>query len=168
MKLSILLLSLVGVLASAAGVATKLPVAAQNVTAQGEVKMQKAVGTFSVKMQPQGSLDSEPSTALARMTLDKEFAGDLAGVGKGEMLTAITGTKGSAGYVAIERFAGTLHGRKGSFVFQHSGRMNRGAQQLAIDVVPDSGTAELAGISGALKINIVDGQHFYEFEYSVP
>jgi hypothetical protein len=130
--------------------------------------MKKATGTFEVKLQPQANLDSEAGAALARLSLDKQFVGDLVGVGRGEMLSAVTSTKGSAGYVAIERFNGTVHGRKGSFVFQHSGQMNRGAQQLAISVVPDSGVDELLGITGVFKINIVDGKHFYEFEYSLP
>ncbi len=84
------------------------------------------------------------------------------------MLTAVTSTKGSAGYVAIERVTGTLHGRTGSLVFQHSGTMNRGAQELSITVVPDSGTEEFTGISGRFTINVVDGVHHYEFEYSLP
>jgi hypothetical protein len=92
----------------------------------------------------------------------------LVATGKGEMLTALTGTQGSAGYVAIERVTGTLHGRTESFVFQHSGSMSRGAQQLSITVVPDSGTDELAGIRGTFRLNIVEGKHFYEFEYSLP
>ena len=84
------------------------------------------------------------------------------------MLTAMTPTKGSAGYVAIERVTGTLHGRAGSFVFQHSGTMDRGAQQLSITVVPDSGTGELAGIGGRFTLQIVDGKHLYDFAYTLP
>ena len=84
------------------------------------------------------------------------------------MLTALTPTQGSAGYVAIERFTGTLHGRSGSFVFQHSGTMDRGAQQLAITVVPGSGTGALAGLSGRLQIHISPGQHAYTFDYVLP
>ena len=86
----------------------------------------------------------------------------------GEMLTALTPVKSSAGYVAIERVTGTLHGRSGSFVFQHSGRMNRGAQQLSITLVPDSGSGDLIGLAGTFKLNVVDGKHSYEFEYSLP
>ncbi len=127
-----------------------------------------AKGTFVVEMKPQ----TEPSTAegvsLGRMSLDKRFDGDLVATGKGEMLTALTPLKGSAGYVAMERVTGTLQGRSGSFVFQHSGTMDQGAQRLSITVVPGSGTGALAGISGALRINITDGRHFYEFEYSLP
>ena len=81
------------------------------------------------------------------------------------MLTALGAVKGSAGYVAIERVSGTLHGRSGTFVFQHVGTMDKGAQQLSITVVPDSGTDALAGISGVFRINIVEGKHFYEFDY---
>jgi hypothetical protein len=84
------------------------------------------------------------------------------------MLTAMTGTEGSAGYVAMERVTGTLHGREGSFVLQHTGTMNRGAQQLSIAVVPDSGTGKLAGIAGTFAIRIEDGRHYYDFEYSLP
>jgi hypothetical protein len=84
------------------------------------------------------------------------------------MLTALTAVEGSAGYVAMERFTGTLHGRRGSFVLQHSGTMQRGTQQLAITVVPDSGTGELAGVAGTFHLEIVDGEHRYRLEYSLP
>jgi hypothetical protein len=80
----------------------------------------------------------------------------------------MTPVKGSAGYVAIERFTGSLMGRSGSFVFQHSGSMNQGAQQLSITVVPDSGTGALKGLAGQFKIRIENGQHFYEFDHSLP
>jgi hypothetical protein len=135
---------------------------------EGSVQMNKATGAFEVQMQPLGALDSVAGVPLARLSLAKQFAGDLVGEGHGEMLTARTQTQGSAGYVAMERFTGTLQGRKGSFVFQHSAQMNRGAPQMSITVVPDSGTEALAGITGVFKINIVEGKHFYEFEYSLP
>ncbi len=91
-----------------------------------------------------------------------------AATGRGEMLTALTPVRGSAGYVAIERVTGTLHGRAGSFVFQHTGTMRQGAQRLSISVVPDSGTGALAGLEGDFKLTVVDGRHLYEFEYSLP
>jgi hypothetical protein len=84
------------------------------------------------------------------------------------MLTAVTEVKGSAGYVAVEKVSGTLHGLKGSFVLQHIGTMKRGVQQLSITVVPDSGTDELCEIEGTFRIEIVEGKHYYEFEYSLP
>ncbi|MEO5989342.1 MAG: DUF3224 domain-containing protein [Candidatus Eisenbacteria bacterium] len=124
-----------------------------------------ATGPFEVQMQ---SLEQTPSATgggLGRMSLDKQFQGDLEGVGKGQMLTAMSEVKGSAGYVAIEHVTGTLHGRSGSFVLQHSGLMDRGAQQLAITIVPDSGTGELAGITGTLRIRIEERKHFYDLEY---
>ncbi len=83
------------------------------------------------------------------------------------MLSAGTSVKGSAGYVAMEQVTGSLHGRSGSFVLQHYGIMNRGAPQLTVTVVPDSGTGELAGLAGTLAIKIVDGKHFYEMEYTL-
>ena len=128
----------------------------------------RATGTFEVVMQPLSEPDVAPRTTLGRLSLDKQFHGDLDAVGKGEMLTALTGVEGSAGYVAIERVTGTLNGRKGSFVFQHAGIMSRGYQQLSISVVPDSGTEQLTGISGVFSLTIVDGKHVYAFDYSLP
>jgi hypothetical protein len=102
------------------------------------------------------------------MSINKVFMGDLEGSSKGEMLSAVTSVKGSAGYVAMERVTGTLHGLSGSFALQHSGTMNRGEPQLSVTVVPDSGTGELVGLSGKLQIIIAAGKHSYEFEYSIP
>ncbi|MDT7834903.1 DUF3224 domain-containing protein [Aquabacterium sp. OR-4] len=127
-----------------------------------------ATGSFEVQMTPQGSPEGAEGHQLGLLLLNKRFSGDLAGTGSGRMLTALTATPGSAGYVAIERFSGTLHGRSGSFVFQHSGSMSAGAQQLSITVVPDSGTGELSGLRGAFKIQIEAGVHRYSFDYTLP
>lgn len=127
-----------------------------------------AAGTFEVSMKPQSPPEQLPSVSLGRMALEKQFFGDLVATGKGEMLTAVTQTKGSAGYVAIEQVTGELQGRRGSFVFQHSGIMSQQGQNLSITVVPDSGADQLTGISGKFTIKIVEGKHFYEFEYELP
>ena len=100
------------------------------------------------------------------MSIDKQFAGDLAGTSQGEMLSVGTAVEGSAGYVAMEQVTGTLEGRSGTFALQHSGTLNRGAQALSISVVPDSGTGQLAGISGSMSIRIDGGKHSYDFEYT--
>ena len=127
-----------------------------------------AKGSCTVELKPQAEPNAADGVSLGRLSLDKRFEGDLIAAGKGEMLTALTAVKGSAGYVAIERVTGTLHGRSGSFVFQHAGTMNQGVQQLSIGVVPGSGTGALTGITGTFTLNIVDGKHLYEFEYSLP
>ena len=127
--------------------------------------MARAGGTFEVKVVPRG--DQAVDANLGRMTIEKQFHGDLEATSKGEMLTAGTGVKGSAGYVAIERVAGVLQGRSGSFALQHSGTMTRGAPQLAISVVPDSGTDQLAGLAGNMTIEITDGKHSYNFDYTL-
>jgi len=103
------------------------------------------------------------------MALEKQLSGDLTatGKGKGTMLAALTAVQGSGGYVAIEHVSGTLHGRRGSFALQHIGTMTRGAPHLIITVIPDSGTDELVGLTGTFEINIVDGKHLYDFEYSL-
>jgi hypothetical protein len=126
----------------------------------------QASGTFEVKMNPL-SEDKADGASLGRLSLDKQFQGDLAATSKGEMLTAMTAVKGSAGYVAIERVSGTLHGREGSFVLQHSGTATRGAQQLSVSVVPDSGSGQLVGITGRMTIKIAEGKHMYELEYTL-
>jgi hypothetical protein len=126
-----------------------------------------AKGTFEVKLNPQVD-DKIGDPTLNRMSIDKQFQGDLQGTSKGQMLAAGTETKGSAGYVALERVDGTLRGRTGTFALQHSGTMTRGVPQLSITVVPDSGTGQLVGLTGKMSINIVDGKHFYEFEYALP
>lgn len=126
----------------------------------------QATGNFEVKLDPQSLSTPGQEAAIGRMSIDKQFRGDLEAVSKGEMLMVMTETRGSAGYVAIERITGTLHGRAGSFVLQHSGTMNRGAQTLICTVVPDSGTGELAGISGRMAIDVSAG-HAYTFDYDI-
>ncbi|MBZ5722414.1 MAG: DUF3224 domain-containing protein [Acidobacteriia bacterium] len=126
-----------------------------------------AGGTFDVKLNPLTLDDKVADATLGRMSIDKQFHGDLEGTSKGEMLSAATSVKGSAGYVAIERVSGTLGGRSGSFVLQHSGTMTRGTPQLTITVVPDSGTGQLVGLAGRMTIKIDNGKHSYEFEYTL-
>lgn len=135
-------------------------------TTQKEAIVSKhASGAFEVKVAPQVDDKAEPT--LGRMSLDKQFHGDLEASSKGQMLAMMSEIQGSAGYVAMERVNGKLHGRSGSFALQHSGTMTRGTPQLIITVVPDSGTGELAGLTGTMTINIVDGKHFYEFDYTI-
>ena len=122
-----------------------------------------ASGEFDVKLAAQLTQDK----SLGRLLIDKQVRGDLTGSSKGEMLSAATEVKGSAGYVAIEKVTGALQGRSGTFVLQHSGTMNRGDGQLSVTVVPDSGTGELQGIKGRMTIRIAGGKHSYEFEYSI-
>lgn len=125
--------------------------------------MSRASGTFEVKLSPQSDADN----TVGRMSIDKQFQGDLVGTSKGQMLMAGTGVEGSAGYVAIEKVEGTLGGRSGSFFLQHSGTMTRGVGELSIAVIPDSGTGELVGLSGRMNIIIAGGAHSYEFEYEL-
>ena len=123
-----------------------------------------AAGPFEVKLTPQPPGED---AVLSRLTLDKKFHGDLEATGKGQMLAFSASVKDSAGYVAMEQVAGTLQGRQGTFVLQHSGTMTRGNGQLAIIVVPDSGTDELVGLSGTMRIDIAGGKHSYVFEYTI-
>lgn len=124
----------------------------------------QAKGTFDVKMAPQ----ADNTADVGRMTLDKTFHGDLEASSIGQMIAVRTPTEGSAGYVAMERVTGTLAGKKGSFALQHFGTMNRGTPHLRVEVVPDSGTEDLAGISGTLDIIIEKGAHFYVLDYALP
>jgi hypothetical protein len=127
--------------------------------------MTLAKGTFEVKLAP---MPAHADGLVGRMSIDKQFQGDLAAVSKGEMLAVMSKEKGSGGYTAMEHVTGTLHGRAGTFVLQHSGTMSRGAATQSVTVVPDSGTAELAGLSGSLLIIVEGKKHSYEFEYTLP
>ncbi|MCU1284568.1 MAG: hypothetical protein JWO13_918 [Acidobacteriales bacterium] len=127
-----------------------------------------ARGPFEVKLDPQKPDGTFEDATMGRMTLDKKYHGDLEGSSKGQMLTAMSAVKGSAGYVAVERVTGSLNGRKGTFMLQHSGTMDRGTPQLSVTVVPDSGTDQLEGLAGKLTINIAEGKHSYDFEYTLP
>jgi hypothetical protein len=141
-----------------------------HLSAQSQTKekiMTRATGTFNVKITPQD--DGKPEDApIGRMTIDKQIHGDLEATTKGQMLAFSTEVKGSAGYVAMEKVTGTLHGRTGSFVLQHSATMDRGVPQLSITVVPDSGTGQLVGITGKFDIQIAEGKHSYTFDYTLP
>lgn len=147
---------------------------AQATPAQGEkavtqTKVFHAKGTFEPKLVPQPPDDKAEGSTLGRMVISKKFHGDLDATSEGQMLTAMTDVKGSAGYVAIERVTGTVGGRRGSFVLQHMGTLDRGAPQQSVTIVPDSGTGELAGIMGTITIQIAaDGTHSYDFAYTLP
>jgi hypothetical protein len=128
----------------------------------------KISGKFEVKMSPLESYSrGADGVNLGRLSLDKKFDGHLDAVSKGEMLSAMTPVKGSAGYVAVEQVSGVLSGKKGSFVLQHFGTMNQNNSRLILEVVPDSGTGELLGLSGTMTIRNEAGQHYYEFEYEL-
>jgi hypothetical protein len=127
-----------------------------------------ARGEFVVKLAPLAVEGQPEGSRIGRMSIDKSITGDLVATTTGQMLSAMTEVKGSAGYVAIERVDGVLDGRKGTFVLQHTGTMNRGAPSLSVTVVPDSGTGDLAGLVGEFRIIIAEGRHSYEFSYTLP
>jgi hypothetical protein len=126
---------------------------------------EQARGTFEVQLIPQPF--SHEDLPLHRLSITKQFQGDLQGLSLGEMLSTMGAVEGSAGYAAIERFQGSLHGRSGSFVLQHFGIMDRGAQRLTVEIVPDTGEGDLQGIRGSLQIVIENGVHYYELAYTL-
>jgi hypothetical protein len=138
----------------------------QSVPSKEAIMTSHATGPFDVKMIPQ---DDKAGDGLSRILLDKQYHGDLEGTAKGEMLTGGVSANHSGAYVAMEKFTGTLHGRSGSFVLHHTGIMTNGKPDLTILVAPDSGTGQLAGITGKMTINVAaDGKHSYDFDYALP
>jgi hypothetical protein len=127
-----------------------------------------ARGTFEVKIIPQAPDERPEAAAIGRMSIDKQFHGDLEGESQGQMLAFRSEVQGSAGYVAMERVRGSVHGRTGVFVLQHTGTMAHGEQHLSVTVVPDSGTGQLQGLTGSMAILIEEGKHSYEFGYTLP
>jgi hypothetical protein len=139
-------------------------------TALGATMTQHATGQFDVKVTPDGQPDTGEGSVLGRMILEKTFHGGLEGPSKGTMLTASSaGTPGSAAYAAVERFTGTVNGKKGSFALVHRGTMSAAGQEMIIGIVPDSGSGELKGIAGTFTISIAkDGTHSYDLAYTLP
>lgn len=130
--------------------------------------IEKVSGEFSVKLNPiEGYAKGIDGINLGRMSIDKTFSGELEASSTGEMLSAMTATQGSAGYVAIEQVVGTLAGKQGSFVLQHFGTMDKGQDSLILNVIPDSGADELEGLAGSMKIRIENGVHHYDFQYTL-
>lgn len=129
----------------------------------------KASGEFEVNLEPLDAYhQGGDGVNFGRLALDKTYQGDLAATSKGEMLSAMTSVKGSAAYVALEQVIGDLLGKTGSFALQHFGVMSHGQNRLVLEVVPDSATEELSGLSGTMSIEIENGKHFYELEYELP
>jgi len=127
-----------------------------------------ARGTFEVQITPLPADEYADALSTGRMGITKQLSGDIDGTGKGQMLTGMGTTKGSAAYSAIERITGTVGGRSGSFILQHTAVMHDGAQELTITIVPTSGSGELTGIAGTFSI-IMDGKvHRYEMTYTLP
>jgi hypothetical protein len=133
----------------------------------GSAAALEAKGSFEITLKPVKA-EQRADDSRGRMLFEKRFSGGLSGESDGEMLTAGSPAKGKAGYVALERFHGTLDGREGSFVMQHSGIMDTGREQLDIHIVPDSGTGQLAGIRGTATIDRTGGKHFYTLSYTLP
>jgi Protein of unknown function (DUF3224) len=129
---------------------------------------QHATGAFDVKVTPLEPAFKFEDNSLSRMSLEKQFHGDLEATSKGEMLASGGPAKGSGGYVAVERVSGSLHGRTGTFVLQHHGTMQNGNFYIDVVVVPDSGTGQLTGLTGTMTIIIKEGKHSYDFAYTLP
>ncbi len=130
--------------------------------------MPQVTGEFEVRRSAEPGCDLGDGVEAAHQRFDTRFQGPLDASSVVHMLAFMTATPGSAAYVAIERIVGSLEGRAGSFVMQHAGTMDRGAPSLAVSVVPDSADGALAGLRGTLRIDIVDGRHFYTFDYTLP
>lgn len=125
-------------------------------------------GKFDVKLEPlEGYSSGIEGVKLGRMSINKVFHGELSASSKGEMLSALSPVKDSAGYVALEQVSGELIGKKGTFVLQHYGRMQSSGKSLTVEVVPDSGTGELLGLKGEMEIRIEDGKHYYDFNFDI-
>jgi Protein of unknown function (DUF3224) len=135
-------------------------------TQQKEIPMMHhARGTFTVNIQP---LTPAPAEGLSRFSIDKQIHGDLEGTTKGEMFSGGDPQQGAAGYVAIEVVTGTLQGKHGSFALQQMATMDSNGSKISITIVPGSGTGELKGIAGTFTIQVAEGRHSYELEYTLP
>ena len=126
---------------------------------------QQVKGEFDVQHAPQAPVDMGDGAVARHSRFDKRFNGALDASSVVHMLAVGTEVSGSAAYVAIERLSGSLKCRRVTFFMQHNGIMDRGVPSLSLSVVPDSGTGELTGLAGRMAIDIVDGKHYYTFDY---
>jgi hypothetical protein len=127
----------------------------------------QAKGSFDIQSTANPARSLGDGLAVGHMTFQKQLHGDLTGTGVVEMLGIMNREIGSGAYVALERITGTLHGKSGAFCTQHGSTMDRGKPTQRIEIVPDSGTGELAGIRGTMTIDIVEGKHFYTLDYTL-
>ena len=158
---------------AAAAIVSLAPAAGAQTTvakpgSKGKAMTQRAAGTFEVKMQPLPDDEKVPGVKVVRLAWEKDWKGDLEANSKGEMMATNAGDQGSGGYVAIEQVTGRLQGRAGSFTVVHKGTMGGGGVDIQIDVVPGSGTGQLAGLSGRITITIAGGKHSYAMDYALP
>ena len=128
---------------------------------------QQVKGEFEVNRTVEPTCDMGDGLTIGHYRFDKHFRGELEATSVVHMLAVGTDMPGSAAYVAIERLAGALQGRTGTFFLQHNGVMDRGAASLSLTIVPDSGTGDLQGITGHMAIDITDGKHFYTLDYAL-
>ena len=149
------------------GVATSLLMSRAN-TSEEHLPMH-ASGYFDVTLAPQAADNPQVRTAqIGRLSIDKKYHGDVQGTSTGQM-QAIKDDRNTGAYVALEKVVGSLQGRSGTFMLMHYGYMSQGAVgRWLVEIVPDSGTDELAGLSGTVKIIQKDGKHYYEIEYALP
>lgn len=129
----------------------------------------KGSGTFVLDSWNDDVFDDGVDAKLSRVRLTKTFAGDVVGTSVVEMLAVSTPGEGGefegAAYVAVERFAGSVHGRDGGFVMVHAAS---GPHGMKVAVIPGTGAGDLAGITGELAISRhEDGSHTYELAYEL-
>ncbi|GAA3253395.1 DUF3224 domain-containing protein [Dactylosporangium siamense] len=128
----------------------------------------KAVAPFSIEGWEEDVYDERPGARLSRTRITKTFTGDFIGTSEAETLMCGAAVEGSAAYVGFERFLGSLHGRAGTFVLHHTATGSGGQRGGSWTIVPDTGTDELTGISGAGEIVIAeDGAHTLVLAYEL-
>jgi len=154
--------------ASAVALCLLLFVVAAAADEKRPVMNEHATGTFEVKIVPETVAGKTPTPGVSQMSIDKTFHGDLEGTSRGSMISAGDPKAGEAGYVALEMITGRLKGRSGSFALMHHATMSGGSGAMEVTVVPGSGTGTLKGIEGTFIIHIDNGQHSYEFDYTLP
>lgn len=133
----------------------------------------RASGTFTVQSFVPADVTPEPAVTTALpvsvATMEKRFDGEIAGRAVTVFTSAYDQDAGVGTYVAMESFEGSLHGRAGAFGFVHSASTS-GSDRSAefLGVVPESGTGDLAGITGTGGIAVdPDGTHRIWLDYEL-
>jgi Protein of unknown function (DUF3224) len=129
-----------------------------------------SIGTFSTSDMAPTDYVPEITTGLptGHLHLVKTYRGAVTGRSITQFSCAFDQATGVGGYVAMESFEGTVDGRQGTFNFMHSATTSGQDRSNEFGViVPGSGTGELAGITGAVRIVMdADGERM-EFDHNL-
>lgn len=135
--------------------------------------MTQANASFSVAGWDEKTWEGAPHNEvegrkLTRAEVSFTYQGDIEGESTLQYLMSYN-EDGTGSFVGIEKVTGSINGRSGGFVWQHTGRFDERGVWATLTVAPGSGTGELAGLNGKAEIELIGHKDSYPivFEYEI-